>query len=71
MYVELQDEFSDLSTAQRDRLIQLGTRAGSPEIVKNILFSGSNYLSDASHDEAAAWWDKLWTAGSDLFSRLD
>ena len=71
MYVLSHDESSELSEAQCDRLIQLGTRAGSPEIVKSILFSGSNYLYDAAHDETAAWWDKLWTNGSELISRLD
>ena len=71
MYVLSHDESSELSEAQCDRLIQLGTRAGSPEIVKSILFSGSNYLYDAAHDETAAWWDKLWTNGSEIISRLD
>jgi hypothetical protein len=71
MYVLSQDESSELSEAQCDRLIQVGTRAGSPEIIKSILLSGSKYLYDAVHDETAAWWDKLWTNGSEVISRLD
>jgi hypothetical protein len=71
MFVETQDEPGDLSEQQRVRLIELGTRAGSPEIVQRILFSGSNCMFDSAHDETAAWWDKLWTTGSDLISRFD
>ena len=47
------------------------TLAGSPEIVKSILSYGCANLSDAAHDETAAWWDKMWTRGPDIISRLD
>ena len=71
MYVMSRDESIDLSTSECNRLIELGTLAGSPEIVKSILSSGCSNLCDAAYAEAAALWDKLWTRGSGIISRLD
>ena len=53
-----------------DRLVELGTLGGTPEVVSVIMESGEANVHNPQHDIMAAQWSERWQKGAEIVNTI-